>query len=397
MRLLRLEPITQTWVIKDFPGQTVPFYAVLSHTWGPDDDEVKFEDVQDGTRAFSDSSKPGYDKLRFCHEKAELDGLRYFWIDTCCIKKSDSSELARSLNSMFYWYQRAIRCYVYLSDVSIGDSMPRKTFKWENAFLRSRWFKRGWTLQELLAPNSVVFFSKEGEPLGDKNNLATTIAMVTKIPTPALRGLKLSRFSRAERLSWATGRHTTVPEDSAYCLIGIFDVHLHMLYADGEYEKRKKAALDELERAVEQSLTTGDSSEDVIRVGGASWSDLSTLGLRRLRRLDADLDDYLAWLLTTGLHSDLTVLARSSGARMGALLMNYGVRYEDLSSLESVVVGWRESWNRFVDVNVSDQSRVQALLENRWYWTREHENVYTSITAARTLEDLMVWRGRWKK
>ncbi|KAF1363310.1 HET-domain-containing protein [Lizonia empirigonia] len=387
MRLLRLEPITQTWVIKDFPGQTVPFYAVLSHTWGPDDDdEVKFEDVQDGTRAFSDSSKPGY-----------LDGLRYFWIDTCCIKKSDSSELARSLNSMFYWYQRAARCYVYLSDVSISDSTPGTTFKWENAFLKSRWFKRGWTLQELIAPNSVVFFSKEGELLGDKNNLATTIAMVSQIPTPALRGLKLSRLSRAERLSWATGRHTTVPEDSAYCLIGIFDVHLHMLYACGEYEKRKKAALDELERAVERSLTTGDSCEDVIRVGGASWSDLSALGQRQLQRLDADLDDYRAWLLTPGLHSDLTVLARTSGARMGALLMKYGVRYEDLSALESVVVGWRESWNRFIDVNVSDQSRVQALLENWWYWAREHENVYMGITAARTLEDLMVWRGRWKK
>jgi hypothetical protein len=92
----------------------VPFYAILSHTWGRDNDEVKFEDIQDGQKVYSDTRKPGYDKLRFCQKLVEREDLKYFWVDTCCIKKSDSSELQRSLASMFYWYQRAVRCYVYL-------------------------------------------------------------------------------------------------------------------------------------------------------------------------------------------------------------------------------------------------------------------------------------------
>ena len=164
MRLLRLDLKRSKWVLEDFPGPVTPFYAILSHTWGRDEDEVKFEDIQDGPRDKGDTSKPGYEKLRFCQEKVEKDGLVYFWIDTCCIEKSYSSELQRSLASMFYWYQRAARCYVYLCDVSIYESTEHTDSEWEQAFSRSRWFKRGWTLQELIAPKSVSFFQGEKLP-----------------------------------------------------------------------------------------------------------------------------------------------------------------------------------------------------------------------------------------
>jgi hypothetical protein len=408
MRLLRLDPVTSKWVLKDFPASASrPFYAILSHTWGRGDDEVKFEDIEDGQQGYSDTSKPGYEKLRFCQERVEKDGLTWFWIDTCCIKKSDNSELQLSLASMFYWYQMASRCYVYLSDVSIHESTEDSEFKWERAFSKSRWFKRGWTLQELIAPSSIFFFSKEKSFLGDKNELASTISIVTRIPGSALKGLELSRFSKKERLSWTKGRTTTVPEDSAYCLIGIFDVELHMLYAEGDYDKRKNAALNKLHKAIaERNIDDAERLQDIVRIGGASWSDLITLSEEHLQRLDADLKDYQKWLLFefpkqhnewVGWSASLADLSQTAGKRMKALLAKHGVRYKDLSDLEANMQSWKEPWARYKDESLTAQARVQALVENRWYWTKKNEDVFTGITAARTFEDLMIWRGTWKK
>ncbi|KAL1844650.1 hypothetical protein VTK73DRAFT_2097 [Phialemonium thermophilum] len=131
----------------------LPPYAILSHTWGPDTEEVSFRDLVEHTG----THKAGYRKLTFCAEQAKRDGLRYFWVDTCCIDKTNSTELATAINSMFRWYRDAARCYVYLSDLSIagapcdqGSAPP-----WKSAFRKHRWFTRGWTLQELLAPASV--------------------------------------------------------------------------------------------------------------------------------------------------------------------------------------------------------------------------------------------------
>jgi hypothetical protein len=129
---------------KDFLDN-IPCYAILSHTWGADTEEVTFRDLVDGMG----KSKTGYDKIRFCGEQARRDGLRYFWVDTCCIDKSSSAELAEAINSMFRWYRDAAKCYVNLSDVSIGDcdqSGQLSQFQYGSAFQGSRWFTRGWTL-----------------------------------------------------------------------------------------------------------------------------------------------------------------------------------------------------------------------------------------------------------
>ncbi|KAF2628635.1 hypothetical protein BU25DRAFT_466388 [Macroventuria anomochaeta] len=138
MRLLYLDLTAQTWRLENFHGKPIPFYAVLSHTWGEDNEETSFEDFEIWTCKLDISSKPGCDKLRFCHKLANETELRYLWIDTCCIKKSDSSEFQRSLNSMFYWYQKASRCFVYLSDMTFDD------FGWEK-FAQNGWFARCWT------------------------------------------------------------------------------------------------------------------------------------------------------------------------------------------------------------------------------------------------------------
>jgi hypothetical protein len=231
MRLLERNNDGEFRLTKNFSDH-IPKYAILSHTWGVDTEEVNFRDLIDGTG----KSKDGYRKIQFCGEQANRDGLQYFWVDTCCIDKSNSTELAEAINSMFRWYRDAAKCYVYLSDVSIAKrkrSTSLSDFAWESAFQASRWFTRGWTLQELLAPRSVEFFSLEGKRLGDKKSLERQIHEITGITVSAIHGALLSQFRVEERLLWAENRQTTREEDKAYSLLGIFDVSMPLIYGEG--------------------------------------------------------------------------------------------------------------------------------------------------------------------
>ncbi|PVH71123.1 vegetative incompatibility protein HET-E-1 [Cadophora sp. DSE1049] len=233
--------------LTEFFECAIPNYAILSHRWGTD--EVAFKDLADGT---SKSKAGGYSKIQFCGEQARRDGLKYFWVDTCCIDKSSSAELSEAINSMFRWYQKAARCYVYLSDVSTlkrkaSDTSAECT--WESAFRASEWFTRGWTLQELLAPRSVEFFSREGNGLGSKRTLERQIHEITGIPATALRENPLSQFNIDERFSWAKSRQTTRGEDKAYSLFGIFDIQMPLLYGEGEVK-----AFQRLRETIEKPL-----------------------------------------------------------------------------------------------------------------------------------------------
>ena len=247
MRLLKLDSIGEFSLTKYLVSDDIPRYAILSHTWGADTEEVSFKDMMDG----SGKSKPGYDKIRFCGEQAGRDGLQYFWIDTCCIDKSNSTELQEAINSMFRWYRDAAKCYMYLADVSraVLDADGKSgQLPWELSFRKSRWFTRGWTLQELVAPASVEFFSKEGEQLGNKKSLERHIHEVTGIPVEALRGNTLSDFSISERMLWAEKRETTRKEDKAYSLLGIFDVCMPLIYGEGK-DKAFKRLREEIDKA----------------------------------------------------------------------------------------------------------------------------------------------------
>jgi hypothetical protein len=188
MRLLQLDK-DGTFSLIERTGQDVPPYAILSHTWGNDEDEIKFKDITEGTV----DDKLGYRKLKFCQKQAAKDDLQYFWVDTCCINKDSSAELSEALNSMFSWYRLAAKCYVYLSDVSTTDPETPQSLE------TSRWFTRGWTLQELLAPESVEFFSAEGHLIGDKRSLVQRITNATGIPHEALEGKDLKEFGINER------------------------------------------------------------------------------------------------------------------------------------------------------------------------------------------------------
>jgi hypothetical protein len=169
-------------------------YAILSHTWGAE--EVTFKDLQKRTC----EKKAGYKKIQFCGEQARRDGLQYFWVDTCCIDKSSSAELTEAINSMFRWYRESTKCYVYLSDVS-RPAVNSDDLAWEAAFRTSKWFTRGWTLQELIALRSVEFFSRDGELLGTKDSLEQQIYETTGIAIEALQGHDLSQFSYNNRKS----------------------------------------------------------------------------------------------------------------------------------------------------------------------------------------------------
>ena len=215
MRLLRRSNNGEFSVTDDLVGdEAIPPYAILSHTWGADAEEVMFEDMTNGTG----KDRLGYEKIQFCGEQAAQDDLQYFWIDTCCIDKTNHAELSRAINSMFRWYRNATRCYVYLSDVSSHPSGTNDEFNpqpWELALRKSRWFTRGWTLQELLAPSSVEFFSRECKRLGDKSSLMQQIHEITNIPELVLQGAPLFQFSVNERLSWIEHRQTKLEEDKA--------------------------------------------------------------------------------------------------------------------------------------------------------------------------------------
>lgn len=253
MRLLQLQDDGE-FSLAEFFGDSIPPYAILSHTWGADADEVTFKDIAEGTG----KNKAGYRKLSFCGRQAARDNLQYFWVDTCAIDKSSSAELSEAINSMFRWYQNAKRCYVYLSDVSgnirdeSGDSKP-----WMTAFKQSRWFTRGWTLQELLAPATVEFFSKEEHRLGDKHSLEQTLSGITGIAVTALRqSCTITSFPVDERMYWAATRQTKREEDTAYCLLGIFDIHMPLIYGEGRQKAMTRLRKEVTEASKDQSSIT---------------------------------------------------------------------------------------------------------------------------------------------
>jgi hypothetical protein len=224
MRLLQYDNYNNFRFADDPPdGHDRRLYAILSHRWGPKIEEVSFQDFVNGAK----KNTSGYKKLLFCANQARHDGLCYFWVDTCCINKENKDEENKAIASMFRWYSRAARCYVYLDDVPAISSA--------SDFRSSKWFTRGWTLQELLAPSTVQFFSREGTLLGDKIVHGDLISWITGIDVLALRGEKpLDSFDIEVRFTWAKDRRTTREEDKAYSLLGIFGVYIAPQYGEGE-------------------------------------------------------------------------------------------------------------------------------------------------------------------
>jgi hypothetical protein len=235
MRLLHFDALGRL-ILTDFRGKPIPPYAILSHRWG--NSEILIEDVSNGNYK---EKEEGYRKLRFCAEQAAQDGLRYFWIDTCCIDRWNNNERSKAINSMFEWYGKAARCYVFLSNVSVASvTEASQRSSWEASFRASDWFTRGWTLQELIAPVSVDFFSREGLRIGDKASLDRLLHDITDIPLAVLHNCSLEQFSTSERMRWAEKRTTSEEEDIVYCLLGLVGISMSITYGEGQTRARRR-------------------------------------------------------------------------------------------------------------------------------------------------------------
>ncbi|PWY78051.1 HET-domain-containing protein, partial [Aspergillus sclerotioniger CBS 115572] len=223
MRLIN----TSTYEMNEFEGRDIPEYAILSHTWG--EGEVTFTDYDNLEYA---RTRPAFHKVEHSCRLANEHRLNWVWIDTCCIDKRSSAELSEAINSMFAWYRKSAVCFAYLSDVPAHVTAENDS---GNTFERSRWFTRGWTLQELLAPENVVFYGTAWTEYGTRQQLRGRISAITNINEVALESRSTFKlYSVASRMSWAAQRQTKRVEDRAYCLLGIFEVNMPLLYGEGE-------------------------------------------------------------------------------------------------------------------------------------------------------------------
>ena len=241
MRLLD----TKSLEFGEFFDSDIPRYAILSHRWG--ENEVLYKEFKKGNA----SEGLGLKKVRESCAWAADHGYQWIWIDTCCIDKRSSAELSEAINSMYTWYGRSAVCLVYLSDVCyspsdvsvLKDLQARTSFshvfsalpEWDSLkqhFRNSSWFKRGWTLQELLAPSRLKFFDQDWNYIGNFRRLKNDISEATGIPYKFLQQSHRDA-SIAQRMSWASRRKTTRGEDLAYCLLGLFDINMPLLYGEG--------------------------------------------------------------------------------------------------------------------------------------------------------------------
>ncbi|RDX41407.1 HET-domain-containing protein [Lentinus brumalis] len=225
-----------------------PEYAILSHVWVLDG-EVSMKHIRDDLGKAK--QMPGFRKIRKSCDTARRNGLKWIWIDTCCIDKTSSAELSEAINSMYAWYGEAKVCYAYLSDVKDCEEDPTDA---ESSFRRSRWFRRGWTLQELISPRSLDFFAENWESLGTKVSLADVLQKVTLIDRKVLlHDTLLEKVSIARRMSWAAQRDTTRAEDRAYSLMGIFNVNMPTMYGEGQ-RAFTRLQLEILRQSSDQSI-----------------------------------------------------------------------------------------------------------------------------------------------
>ncbi|KAI1743391.1 heterokaryon incompatibility protein-domain-containing protein [Xylaria scruposa] len=227
MRLIN----TQSLNLEEFVGNAIPEYAILSHTWG--DEEVTFQEWQDRN---SLDEKAGYKKILAACEQARVDGLGYLWVDTnsAGIDKNSSAELSEAINSMFAWYANSHRCYVYLAD--FFWNLESSGIVDIEQLCQCRWFRRGWTLQELLAPETLIFFDVNWREFGNRGDgrFRFQLSEITGIKTMYMEHRPwILQASVSERMSWVAHRETSREEDIAYCLLGIFGINMSLIYGEG--------------------------------------------------------------------------------------------------------------------------------------------------------------------
>ncbi|KAI1088982.1 HET-domain-containing protein [Rostrohypoxylon terebratum] len=354
--------------------QDVPPYAILSHTWG--DEEMTFVDMNNRNWDRL-SDREGYQKMRATCRVALEHNLKYAWVDTCCIDKSSSAELSEAINSMFAWYKKAAICFVYLYDFTCftDETLANATTSFESREalevkgegfygdlpqqsaaeidLRNKvkrglgdckWFSRGWTLQELIAPSRINFYDKEWNYFGSKLDLASILSWITGVDTDILKGKPLDNILVGRRMSWASNRETTRVEDMAYCLLGIFDINMPLLYGEG-----KKAFIRLQEEIIRSShdlsifAWTADV-DDLRRFRGLMANSPAEFnGCQRLVKPAFEWNNGGEYGLTSrGLRTDgLIRIGRGETGQAGSYFMSLGCVDERQKKLVMVISLWQ--------------------------------------------------------
>ncbi|KAH8769052.1 hypothetical protein F5883DRAFT_381001, partial [Diaporthe sp. PMI_573] len=89
-------------------------------------------------------------------------------------------------------------------------------------------------IQELLAPTAMTFYSRDWSKIASRSTLTELISETTRIRTQYLKGDRWYKYaSIAQKMSWISRRHTSRIEDMAYCMLGIFDINMPLLYGEG--------------------------------------------------------------------------------------------------------------------------------------------------------------------
>ncbi|KAJ4253901.1 hypothetical protein NW762_010299 [Fusarium torreyae] len=382
MRLIEARTLNEKGYISftEFYGD-LPKYAILSHTWDGTQ-EMSFQDCN----SVAARSKTGYEKVRKTCELALRDNIEYVWVDTCCIDKTSSAELTEAINSMFAWYQKAEVCYVYLAD------------KVETSSLEDcRWFYRGWTLQELIAPSSMKFFNYPWSYIGSKDSLMGELSAITSIDAAILsHKAPLSSACIAKRLSWAAGRKTTRVEDMSYCLLGICQINMPMLYGEGQ------AAFDRLQ-------------QEIIR----STYDLSLLAWTPSEATDAEFCGFLAKSVRDFAscskmypaansfldEGEMSIINKGLRLRAPEYILEYsGVRYRYALKLDCMLPGYAEDFltvpmrkigpNTFIRARALEESDGSNIVDEPSSFRLEpvfyDENELHTITLLTKVPDLGV-------
>lgn len=258
MRLISTDPHLRVGHF-NLPSEVGVGYAILSHVWRPSGEQPYAEVhrlAHEGTKV----SDPRLStKVRECHRLARANGLRWFWVDAPCIDQTNSAELSEAISSMYEWYAQASICFVHPPDVPPDDIIRAPG----SAFRRSIYFRRAWTLQELIAPRRVLFLSADWTVLGDKQELADLLEDITGINQDVLTFHRpLSEVSVAVRLSWASHRDASRLEDKVYCLMGLFDIHMTACYGEGAHKAFGRLQVKILERVCDHTLLAWAGSRD---------------------------------------------------------------------------------------------------------------------------------------
>ena len=278
---------------------TINHYAILSHRWTGE--EVNYVEITRLAKMGREDReeirrRDGYQKIFHSCLQAKEGGYAWLWVDTCCIDKRSSAELSEAINSMYRWYENSTVCYAYLHDVD-GSSFPTEpdTSKYPESDGWPEWFSRGWTLQEMIAPNDVRFFNKNWAHIGHKKTHAHSLAAITGVPEHILMdGLSSNRPCIAQIMSWAANRTTTRVEDRAYSLMGLLDVNMPMLYGEGK-KAFHRLQLEIIRISNDQSVFAWGWSREVGRTGSiladgpSCFQDCSGMELMKLDEFNESL------------------------------------------------------------------------------------------------------------